>query len=283
MISQPLPRDLHLLFRGKDPDQYSITTPLPTGRTVLSDEGDGEIHTLWLSDQPATADLFSSLRAEHPQSGLWPLLLDAHDRQDPEYRPWGTGELFPEGLTSPDAHQPAAQLSRWWHDYTCIDDDDDNLRPDERLAVTAPFGERWPGLAPAGHPRCDPDQLADEYAEALLARRPWLRLGLIAASSGATALTAAGWQGPVNYDSDTAIFSAILSDWERRFGARMVCAGFDTLSLSVAAAPADRDTALVIAAEHFAFCPDNIWQATGSLTAYADQLIDAHEWEFWWD
>ncbi|MCX4538149.1 DUF4253 domain-containing protein (plasmid) [Streptomyces sp. NBC_00841] len=48
-------------------------------------------------------------------------------------------------------------------------------------------------------------------------------------------------------------------------------------------APTGRDAALAVAAEHFAFCPDNIWQGAGSLTAYADQLIDADEWKFWWD
>ncbi|WP_326793664.1 DUF4253 domain-containing protein (plasmid) [Streptomyces sp. NBC_00841] len=151
------------------------------------------------------------------RSGLWPLLLDAHDHHDPEYRPWGSGELFLERITSPDAHEPAALLSAWWHDYTRINEDDDNRTPDQRFAVAAPFGQRRPGLAPTGPQRRDADQLTDEYAQALLVRRPWLRLGLIAASSGAAALSAVGWQGPVNYDNDTATFSAVLKDWEHRF------------------------------------------------------------------
>ncbi|WP_327700718.1 hypothetical protein OG530_01470 [Streptomyces decoyicus] len=95
MIPQPLPRDLHLLFRGQSPDQYRLSTPLPAGRTILSDEGDGEIPTLWLSDEPATVELVTSLRAEHPHSGLWPLLLDALDHQDPEYRPWAVANSSP--------------------------------------------------------------------------------------------------------------------------------------------------------------------------------------------
>lgn len=66
---------------------------MPAGRTILSDEGDGEIPTLWLSDEPATVELVTSLRAEHPHSGLWPLLLDALDHQDPEYRPLLTGQV----------------------------------------------------------------------------------------------------------------------------------------------------------------------------------------------
>jgi hypothetical protein len=42
---------------------------------------------------------------------------------------------------------------------------------------------------------------------------------------------------------------------------------------------------MLVAAEHFAFCPDNIWQNCHppTLTAYAERLIDAGHWEFWWD
>lgn len=283
MTSRPLPPALHVLFRDQAHDRYRLTTPLPAGRTVPSDEGYGDIHSLWLSDRPATAGQLASLRAEHPRSGLWPLLLDALDHHDPDYRPWGCGELFPEHLTSPDAHEPAALLATWWDACTDIDVVDDDLTSDDRLALTAPFGRHWPGLAPHGLPRRDADQLADAYAAGLLARRPWLRLGLIAAPSGAEALTTAGWQGPANYHNDTAMFSAVLRDWEHRFGVRLVCAGFATLHLTVAAPPADRDSALAIAAEHFAFCPDTITQGAGTLTAYADRLVGAHVWEFWWD
>lgn len=234
-MPQPLSSDLRSLFRGQDPDRYRLRTALPGGRIVLSDEGNGKIRALWLSDEPATAELVTALRAEHPCSGLWPLLLDALHHQDAGYRPWGSGELFPEGLSSPDTHQPAALLASWWRDYTDVDEDDDNITLDRRLAVTAPFGRNWPGLAQSGHLCCDPDHLANEYTAGLLAHRPWLRLGLIAAPSGAEALTVAGWQGPLNYANDTAVFSSVLSDWERRFGARVVCAGFSTVELSVSA------------------------------------------------
>ncbi|MER7046475.1 DUF4253 domain-containing protein [Streptomyces jumonjinensis] len=84
---------------------------------------------------------------------------------------------------------------------------------------------------------------------------------------------------------DTAKFSAVLRTWEQRFGARVVAVGFDTLHLSIATPPAQPQDALLIAAEHFAFCPDNIWQSSRShtLTSYAEQLVDTHSWEFWWD
>lgn len=84
-------------------------------------------------------------------------------------------------------------------------------------------------------------------------------------------MSACGWHGPVNYDPDTAVFAAVVRDWETRFGARVVGVGADTLHLSVAA-------------EHFAFCPDNVWQGSHpTLSAYAEQLVGVNCWTFWWD
>ncbi|MFE5722718.1 DUF4253 domain-containing protein [Streptomyces erythrochromogenes] len=257
---------------------------LPPGLMITSDEGDGAVQTLWLSDGPASADLWSQLRAEHAVSGLWPLLLDSLDPYDPAFRPWASGELFPERMSSPAHHDPEALLARWWHDYTTTDKDDDMLTAKERTAVTAPFGQTWPGTAPGRAPCADPDVMAGQYARAFLVRNPHARLGLVPAPRGADALTACGWDGPLNYDSDTATFSAVVRDWEERFGARVVGLGFSTLHLSVAAPPNGLDDALAMAAEHFAFCPDNIWQgAHPTLASYAENLIDLNCWEFWWD
>ncbi|MFD9729931.1 DUF4253 domain-containing protein [Streptomyces sp. NPDC059072] len=80
-------------------------------------------------------------------------------------------------------------------------------------------------------------------------------------------------------------FPAVVRNWEDRFGASVVAVGFSTLHLAIAAPPTDRHEALLVAAEHFAFCPDNIWQGSRpcTLAAYAERLIDAPVWEFWWD
>ncbi|MFC9457692.1 hypothetical protein [Streptomyces sp. NPDC056983] len=69
----------------------SIEGLLPPGRTVTSDEGNGDAQLLWLSDRPATAELWTRMHADHPRSGLWPLLLDPLDPNDGELRPWGFG------------------------------------------------------------------------------------------------------------------------------------------------------------------------------------------------
>ncbi|MGW7059771.1 DUF4253 domain-containing protein [Streptomyces sp. NPDC054904] len=71
----------------------------------------------------------------------------------------------------------------------------------------------------------------------------------------------------------------------RRIGSRVVAVGFDTLHLSVAAPPMSERDALLVAAEHFAVCPDNIWQGCRpyTLAAYAERITGAQRWDFWWD
>lgn len=257
---------------------------LPPGRMITTDEDFGDLQPLWLSDSPASAETWVQLRAEHTTSGIWPLLLDSLDPHDSDFRPWGCGELSPESMSSPDDHDPEKLLARRWQDYTTFAEDDDTLSAEERVAVTAPFGQTWPGTAPGRTLAADPEDMAEQFARAFVEQHPHVRLGLVQAPRGADALTLVGWDGPANYDNDTATFSAVVRSWEKRFGARVVGVGFSTLHLSIAAPPTGLDDALAIAAEHYAFCPDNIWQgAHRDLAAYAEHLIDLNCWEFWWD
>jgi hypothetical protein len=65
----------------------------------------------------------------------------------------------------------------------------------------------------------------------------------------------------------------------------VVGVGFADLYLSIAAPPSTLQEALHVAAEHFAFCPDNVWQNSHpyTLVAYAERLVGLNSWEFWWD
>ncbi|WP_444960412.1 DUF4253 domain-containing protein [Nocardiopsis sp. M1B1] len=257
--------------------QKRLAVPLPPGRTVSSEDG---APLLWLSDDPAPFGLWSRLHAEHPESGLWPLLLDGlHNEPD---RPWESQELYPESISSPSDHDPEALLARWWKEHACGEETDPGA---DRLSVIAPYGASWPGRAPAAQMEEDPGESAAECAEIMVENGVGSRLGLVPAASGAEAVAASGWAGPLNYDNDTAVFAAVVADWERRFGARVLGMGFATLTLSIAAPPADTEAALRAAAEHFAFCPDNIWQNTnpGRLEVYAEQLVGCPVWRFWWD
>lgn len=238
---------------------------LPPGRLVTPEEGGKPAY--WLSDEPAEPGLWARLRAQHPTTGLWPLLLGDLG-SDPD-RPWVVGEVDPANTSSADAHDPAALLAEWWDEATGGDQ-----------ATAAPFGGQWPGLADPGFPVHAPDDLADEYADVLLDGQ---RLGLVPASRGADTLAVTGWMGPANFTGDSGQIAAVVRTWEERFAARVVSIGFDTLYLSVAAPPITTVDALGVAAEHFACCPDLIWQGSGTLAAYAEHLVNLNCWSFWWD
>lgn len=244
-----------------------VSAALPPGRIVHAG--------FWLSDGPVPPGLWAALRAEHPRTGLWPLLLTP--LHDDGFRPWNNGEVDPSGMSSPSAHDADAVLARWWARQLPVDG--------QPTDTVAPFGMAWPGRSPRLAPRTDPDELADDLAEVLASFDENTRVGLFPAERGADAITSAGWLGPVNYTADTALLSAVLRDWEDRFGARLLGAGFATLRVSVAAPPSTTEEALRVAAEHLAFCPDNVWQGaeTGTLAEYADHLVGEDTWHFWWD
>ncbi|SFR29565.1 protein of unknown function [Lentzea waywayandensis] len=234
---------------------------LPPGHVV---HGDGA-SALWVSHGPATPGLWSSIAGQKP--GLWPLVLG----QD---GPWDSGELI---SAASGEHDPAILLPKWWYEYVDEDEDDD---------VTAPFGRDWPGFAPALPDGGDPGGAAFGLVASLLGGDPRMRLGLVAADRGADALGEMGWSGPANYVGDMGEVVAVIRDWEERFGARVVgLRGHDTVHLSVASPPRTKQDALLVAAEHFALCPDNIWSRSDAptLDSYASRLVGLDSWEFWWD
>ena len=271
-MSNPLPAALR-----------DLSVPVPPGRTVTAEKGDPDTPVLWLTDAPATGSLWSRLRAAHQGSGLWPVLLDHLDGDGG--RPWDDGELWPEDCTDPAGHDPGGWLAVKWADYTSTGEDDDMLSDAERVGVTAPFGQRWPGLADRCRLRVPPDPHADACAEELLRAQPHLRLGLVPADRSADVPAVVGWEGAANFETDAGKLSAVLRSWEDRFGVRVIGLGFAELYVSVAAPPATMDQALRVAAEHFAFCPDNVWQERRpfTLAGYAARLVDSPLWTFWWD
>ncbi|SFC18161.1 DUF4253 domain-containing protein [Micromonospora sediminimaris] len=278
-----MPPDLLELFVDAAARPRTLSVPLPPGRTVRGDGGDADRPTLWLSDDPAPAGLWSRLHAAHGQSGLWPLLLEGYDGEPT--RPWEDGEFWPERGSSPAEHDPDQLLAGWWAGQTAPYDGDDQLSNDRRVAVTAPYGLDWPGLAPPGEPWMAPERHADHWAEQLSLAQPAMRLGLVPAERGSDALAVLGWLGAANHTNDPGMLSAVLRSWEDRFGVRVIGVGFAELYLSVAAPPEETTEALRVAAEHFAFCPDNVWQGQRpcTLAAYAERIVDAPTWAFWWD
>ncbi|MFF2077942.1 DUF4253 domain-containing protein [Kitasatospora sp. NPDC058162] len=276
MIDSQLLRDLRRRFHDRSAE--GRTAPLLPGRQVVS--------SLWVSDGPAPEGAWERLRREHARSGLWPLLLaPGNDVPHPEARDLGLEPVGPgeSGEFRSDRYDVAALLRAWWEKSVLWCPSGDPQDRADLLETLAPFGDTWPGPAPAAAPQRDPQQRADRLARQLLRARPSLRIGLVRADGGAQALAACGWNG-TNGHGDSGEIAAVLHSWQDRFGARLVEVGSASLELSVAAPPTNREEALLVAAEHIAFCPDNVFQGEEeSLAGYAEELVGAGSWGFWWD
>jgi hypothetical protein len=91
-------------------------------------------------------------------------------------------------------------------------------------------------------------------------------------------IVALGWQGAANHCDDPHLLASILRSWEDRFDACVVGVGYDTLELWVGRPPRSSPEALAVAAEHLAFCPDNVLQGPGTIRRYSASIRGSERW-----
>lgn len=246
---------------------------LPAGRRLAA-EGVGQTPVLWATGElEDAAAAWMTLNGRLSGTPLIPVLLSGLEGH-PE-RPWDVGELEPFDPAAVDELDAAVLLEQMWRCSV--------PEPEEDQAITAellaPHPRTFPGLAAGTGPRISADDIAGVVASL---PQP-LRLGLVAASLPADVLAVVGWTGAINYHATSAPLACVLRSWEDRFGARLVRLGFDTMDLLVECPLPSSEAALAVAAEHFAFSPDNIYQGEGSIRRYAAGLSGAAIWSFWWD
>ncbi|MEV4426902.1 DUF4253 domain-containing protein [Streptomyces sp. NPDC049602] len=273
-----------------DPTGRSLGLDLPPGSLT----GPADDPYLWSGHGAAGPAAWAALRPAARTAGLLPVLLGGR---------WGLDEweLEPERMSDPADHDADEVLADFWEYYAAseIPEAERDLRV--TAAVEKLFGEQsgyeeavaafaagWPGPAPAQPLRTDPDRAAQAVAELLTRPGSWLaeaRPALVPARRSADIPAVIGWGGPMNHENDVARLCAVLRSWEDRFGARVVALTFDQLVVSVAAPPRTVEEAEAVAAEHFAFCPDNVTQGNhDDLRAYArEALLNTPMWSFWWD
>lgn len=290
-LPNPLPK------LAADPSGRALGLRLAPG-VLLETTDDGPWHEplLWYAGRAAAPGNWAALGTPATRAGLLPLLIDVGGSPGGPEK-W---ELRPGEMSYPGEHDAEEVLAGFWAEYAEEASAYEEDRPDGDGAAegraepltfdetVAPFGPRWPGLAPAGVLGADPAVRAADVADSLAnGRLSWfkeLRLALVPARRSADIPAAIGWTGPLNYEDDVARLCAVLRSWEDRFGIRVVALGFNLLVVSVAAPPATPAEAEAVAAEHFAFCPDTITQGKeDTLRAYAQGLVGEHLWSFWWD
>jgi Domain of unknown function (DUF4253) len=281
---------------------WELPTGLPAGRFVVPRPSaeDGRLYTepvLWVSEEPqaSAGELWAALLGTRAETGLWPLLLlgvyvgqRMRDILPPElirrqaHRPWHAGELEPvpvEGIADVTASQI---LARCWQEVVSgTADETFDFGGDELPGL--PFRE-WPGLAspPPADRAPDPDVTAarivgsPERLSELTGRDDPPYIGLTPATDGAAAIAACGWPTSA---VDLTEAAAVVRSWQERFGARVCVLGINTLAMTVARHPKSLEEARLVAAEHFAFHK----AIAAEFDEYAQNLIGAQTWFFWWD
>lgn len=249
---------------------------LPPGRPVGPDpdhRNAADRHSLmWVSDdvQEDAGSTVLHLQSAFASTGLWPIVLQALTTEPvDDGRPWRNGEFAPEQVTAPDSIDISAAVANWWLERMPPADDD-------YAGVREAVGTEPPRLASEGlSPR-------DSVGEVLTAGIPG-RIGLVPVTRPADVPAQIGWLGATNY-IDAGYVSAMLRSWEDRYGAVLVRIGFDYLHVAVTRVPDSAEAARAIAAEHYAFCPDQVLQGDyDTASEYAQSLINADEWYCWWD
>lgn len=227
----------------------------------------GEEPVLWASEQPVpnVDQIWSRLAAAFADTGIWPFLIDESV---------GLAGFDDRLVDLPRGRHTEVLtiLRRGWSENTGFDAEDEA----EIRRELAPFGKVFPGLA-------DPTPGDRAASVDHIVAGSTGHLGLVGVHRPADILDAVGWMGAANYDGDPLNMTTVLRSWELRFDAYVVAMTADTLALAVGRPPRDLESAHAIAAEHYAFCPDNVQQGVGTIHEYAEALVDAEVWAFWWD
>ncbi len=104
--------------------------------------------------------------------------------------------------------------------------------------------------------------------------------------------TTEGWRVPayLNFGGWNGCPSApahvcMMKHWQEHYGAEIMFMGSDTVAMDASRPPQDRESALRLAWEQFAYCSDTIGVAPGiqTLEDVAAKLLNASVWGFWWD
>jgi hypothetical protein len=245
---------------------------LPAGHRVLagrdpSFEGPQPRVVAWQTDALPKdwKRLWRELAARFEATGLWPLVIE--------------GEGFEDDLVDHDdwlqwaAQDPVSTFELTWSESL----------PDPRYAdasarrVIAPFGKRFPGLAPPG---VDRNEAA--IGKTLAAIDDPAAIAIVPVTRPADAPAAGGWNGPVNWVDEPARFGGVLRSWEERYDALVVGLGVDTLYVAPRRLP-PRSDLLRLAAEQYAACPDSLHEDTDTIRSRARKLGRTRTWFCWWD
>jgi len=156
-----------------------------------------------------------------------------------------------------------ADLRKWSGAYQA-----DDLR--------APLGD-WPAKLEAGPP--DPSVATDMVSGKFYDR---VHILLIPTEFGWEVPAYLRW-GDWNACPPAEYHVAALRSWHSDFAADLIGLNGDTINLRAASRPKTRESAMKLARDQYAYCPDIIDQGVGTISALAAALMASDWWYLWWD
>ena len=225
---------------------------LPSGHVIEQIEQ----RLAWITDEPVedAGQKWLELYRAYPETGLYPVLLVDDDQP----AGWEIDSLFPNQPFELDNYNLADVLQ-----FSA----ENNFDP--------PRTSNGPGGPSSGPQDAD-------ASEALIAALPDARIALVETPRGADAISYMGWTGNATYDTTEAIATAVRS-WEERYGARVVQAGPNSLTIAIDRPPANSDEAAALSEELVLLDPD--LEAGGApipVVELGDGLLGQHLWTLWW-
>ncbi len=76
---------------------------------------------------------------------------------------------------------------------------------------------------------------------------------------------------------------ALMRRWHSLYGAEIIGMTHDVIECTVAKPPLDKEGAVQLAGEQFAYCDDIVTQGCGTILDLAATLLKSEYWYFWWD
>jgi hypothetical protein len=172
----------------------------------------------------------------------------------------------------------AVLAEQWWVPTQAELESDPEL-----AAMIAPYGEQFPGPAPARE-----QSLTEAELAAALGWFGMARIGLVPAARPADVLALVGYDGTVNRYDTPELLSALLRSREDRFGAVLVEVGFAHIRIRARRPPRTLPDAHAVAAKLWPMC-DEFWPidrpgtAVCEIGSIAECILDISIWSLWVD
>lgn len=210
------------------------------------------------------------LRAEHPTTGLYPVLMG--DVEEIETILEGMEEAEPAAVALAKARiiDVPLLLSIWRGNMEDPDVDDPEGDPTTSEAWPASGHEpEAPGIIT--HLEVGTEEPLDAVVIGLFpVVKPWEVFAYIGYG---------GWNSCPHANEHVAIHRS----WQERYGAEVVSLTPAIVQCVVSRPPLDRAGSLELAREQYVYCEDIVIQGTQTVGNLAASLQGARTWYFWWD